>query len=106
MIPVRCDGCGERVMAWDTERVWVDHEVIDLCFSCAERERPVKAFSHPEDGSEKRYEERRGQRPWLSHTFWWLVHNCVAHPLIGFIPIKRTFQFHDWTSRRMHGLDG
>lgn len=32
---------------------------------------------------------------------WWLVHNLIAHVLIGLFPFKPFFQFHDWTSRRM-----
>lgn len=61
------------------------------------------AFSRPEDGSEKRYVERRREVPWTKHTLWWIIHNAVAHPLIAFVPIHETFQFHDWTSRKMHG---
>lgn len=36
------------------------------------------------------------------HHFWWFVHNCIAHPLIGLFPIKKTFEFHDYTSRRIN----
>ena len=61
------------------------------------------AFSGPEDGSEERYARRRRKVPWASHTLWWVVHNCVAHPLIGVAPVGPLFRFHDWTSRRMHG---
>ena len=62
----------------------------------------VKGFDRPEDGSGDRYRERRLERPWASHTFWWIIHNTVAHPLIT-IPWRPFFQFHDWTSRKMHG---
>ena len=61
-------------------------------------------FDRPEDGSQKRYIERRKVRPWGAHTFWWVLHNAVAHPLIAFLPFTPLFRFHDWTSRRMHGL--
>lgn len=64
----------------------------------------VLGFDRPEDGSEKRYRERRTKRPWGAHTFWWVVHNAVAHPLIAVFPKRRFFQFHDWTSRKMHGV--
>jgi hypothetical protein len=46
---------------------------------------------------------RRETRPWVAHTAWWLVHNCIAHPLIGVFPRRPAFRFHDWTSRKMHG---
>jgi len=61
-------------------------------------------FKTPEDGSGKRYADRRAKTPWARHTFWWVLHNAVAHPLIAFIPVRFFFRFHDWTSRRMHGL--
>jgi hypothetical protein len=60
-------------------------------------------FGAPEDGSGERYAMRRETRPWLAHTAWWLVHNCIAHPLIGVLPRRPAFRFHDWTSRKMHG---
>lgn len=37
--------------------------------------------------------------PALKHHFWWLLHNCVAHPLIGIYPSTTTVRFHDYTSR-------
>lgn len=60
-------------------------------------------FSEPEDGSEARYNKRKTEHPWWKHTGWWLVHNCISHVLIGVLPLKPFFQFHDWTSRKMHG---
>lgn len=60
-------------------------------------------FTGPELGSEDRFVKRKHEVPWLTHTFWWLVHNCVSHPLIGILPLKPLFRFHDWTSYRMHG---
>lgn len=62
-------------------------------------------FTEPEDGSEARYDKRKAEHPWLKHTAWWFVHNCVAHVLIGILPLKPFFTFHDWTSRKMHGKD-
>ncbi len=38
------------------------------------------------------------------HHAWWLVHNLVSHPMIGILPVKATFRFHDWTSYRLNGL--
>ncbi len=42
------------------------------------------------------------KKPVALHHFWWFVHNCVAHPLIGLIPIRVTFEFHDFTSRKIN----
>lgn len=60
-------------------------------------------FNDVEDGSQERYRKRKTVVPWSKHTAWWLVHNCLAHPLIGVLPVRMAFQFHDWTSRKMHG---
>ena len=72
-------------------------------------------FDKPEDGSERRFifsQAKQGIKPpwmkqttapWLRHRFWWLVHNAVSHLAIAFVPTRKTFQFHDWTSRKMHG---
>lgn len=40
--------------------------------------------------------------PILQHYFWWVMHNCVTHFLIGLVPIKPFFQFHDWTSVQLN----
>ena len=64
----------------------------------------TRGFTEPEDGSEGRYHKRVQARPWASHTFWWVVHNNLAHALIGVLPIKPMFDFHDYTSRKMHGV--
>lgn len=88
-------------------------------------------FEEIEDGSEDRYHKRlrvwQGEEPFdptlvsdtpnpqeininprnlpkVRHYFWWVVHNLIAHPAIGFAPIKATFDFHDWTSRKLNGL--
>lgn len=42
--------------------------------------------------------------PRVKHYIWWLIHNCVAHPAIGLVPVKVAFDFHDWTSRKLNGL--
>ena len=60
-------------------------------------------FTQPEDGSENRYDERRARQSSGRHAFWWWLHNCVAHPLIGVMPRRFAFEFHDWTSRKLHG---
>lgn len=88
-------------------------------------------FEEPENGSELRYEKRLRvwegveapdpdlasaapnpkkidinphKLPRVQHHFWWLLHNLVAHPAIGLVPVKATFDFHDWTSRKLNGL--
>lgn len=40
--------------------------------------------------------------PVLQHYFWWFLHNCITHPLIGLVPIKMFFNFHDWTSVKLN----
>ncbi len=65
-------------------------------------------FDKDEDGSEDRYKARVPevwkQTPMgkARHRMWWLLHNLVAHPLIGIFPLTPLFIFHDWTSRRLH----
>ncbi len=61
-----------------------------------------------ETGSGKRFAEREKQHretdlPVIRHRAWWLLHNLVAHPLIGVAPVRWAFEFHDWTSRKMSG---
>ena len=73
-------------------------------------------FTKPEDGSERRFvfnavkqgqsmpwQDQKVTVPWVKFRFWWLVHNAVAHPLIAVAPRRRFFEFHDYTSRKMHG---
>lgn len=46
------------------------------------------------------WEAKKGSA--AEHHFWWFVHNCVAHPLIGVLPVKSTFDFHDYTSDKIN----
>jgi len=70
-----------------------------------------KALSFPssdETGSEDRFKKRldvfrQDNKPIFKHHIWWLIHNCVVHPLIGFFPCKTTFDWHDYTSKRING---
>ena len=58
-----------------------------------------------EDRFPKRIEKfRKAEKrfPILQHYFWWFVHNCITHPLIGLIPVKPFFKFHDWTSVQLN----
>jgi hypothetical protein len=66
-------------------------------------------FDRDEDGSEERFHDRKrlfkkafNDLPLTRYYFWWLIHNCISHPLIGILPIKPLFDFHDWTSSKMH----
>ena len=64
--------------------------------------------SSDETGAEERFEKRvqsfkDNDRPLIKHHLWWFIHNCVAHPLIGVLPNKATFDFHDWTSKKING---
>lgn len=40
--------------------------------------------------------------PLLAHHFWWLTHNCIAHPLLAFAPKKLSVRFHDWTAKYLN----
>ena len=83
-------------------------------------------FDKPEDGSQARFWDRVDHwrtgtpeaipiiqsasgkvgrtLPLAQHYAWWLIHNLVAHPAIGVLPIKASFDFHDWTSRKLNGM--
>ena len=70
----------------------------------AERLQKQFGVKHPEDGSEERYDDALARAPWLKHQFYWIIHNVIAHPLIGIFPHQIFFELHDWTSRKMHSL--
>ncbi|MFN0252809.1 MAG: hypothetical protein ACKV2T_38395 [Kofleriaceae bacterium] len=95
-------------MSWTAEEnEWHLGADVDLCPRCSTAPATKVArigFERPEPGSRERYEERRRARPWSAHTFWWIVHNAIAHPLIAFVPRRPMFRFHDWTSYKMHGV--
>jgi hypothetical protein len=69
---------------------------------------PEEYINSDETGAEERFENRlqvfkNEGKPVYKHHFWWFVHNCVAHPLIGLAPCKSTFNLHDWTSKKING---
>lgn len=133
MIPVKCQGpCGLTLSMFDVHHKTVGDNLQYWCDECDPvvvtvepgqnyqtgrtfqdfaTKHPFSTnvvatsepFSEPEPGSQERYIRRKTKRPWTAHTFWWIVHNCVSHPMIGFVPLKPFFSFHDWTSRKMHG---
>lgn len=46
---------------------------------------------------------KAGRRfPVSQHYAWWIIHNCIAHLAIGLLPHRLTFQFHDWTSKKLN----
>lgn len=60
-------------------------------------------------GSEGRYRLRQAlflvdgkPLPRVRHFGWWLLHNCVAHPILGVCPVRKTFELHDWTSKKLN----
>lgn len=50
----------------------------------------------------EKFKKAEKRFPVLQHYFWWFLHNCITHPLIGLIPIKPFFNFHDWTSVKLN----
>jgi hypothetical protein len=67
-------------------------------------------FKRVETGSAERYPTRVKKHLDLYgisalHHWWWVVHNCVSHPMIGILPIKPFFEFHDWTSKKINAGD-
>lgn len=54
----------------------------------------------------ERFVKRRDQYkkagiPLAVHNGWWVIHNCIAHPMIGLLPSGATFWLHDYTSRKL-----
>lgn len=119
MISVKCASCLLNVDLFETVRVTMRDIKGYVCESCyphvlqqhglrstpsapVEEEDEPPAFTEPERGSEGRYAKRKTKVPWVQHTMWWVIHNCVSHPLIGVLPFRPFFRFHDWTSVKMH----
>lgn len=38
----------------------------------------------------------------MEHQKWWLIHNVIAHPLLGLFPGEMTVRFHDYTSDKLN----
>jgi hypothetical protein len=49
----------------------------------------------------KKFEKKQRRFPRLQHALWWVLHNAVAHPFL-LMPCKWSFQFHDWSSRKLN----
>jgi hypothetical protein len=81
---------------------------VDVEGKVIEKKKEEEFLSSDEAGAEKRFKKRvntfkKEDKPVYKHHFWWFVHNCVAHPLIGMLPNKTTFDFHDWSSKKING---
>jgi len=126
-----CEVCGGVVIIFDLTKTPTGYRCMEDCgaipFADPPRETeeeederdPLQkefGFDKPEDGSERRFvfsavkngqampwQDQKVTVPWVKFRFWWLVHNAVAHPLIALAPRRRFFEFHDYTSRKMHG---
>lgn len=66
---------------------------------------PEKPSPEAPKGSRKRYEQRikyfeedRSPAPKLRHWSFWMIHNCLSHPLLGFFPNEKTVELHQMTS--------
>lgn len=51
---------------------------------------------------QERWVKAKRSLPRTRHYMWWLLHNCVSHPVLGFVPSKGTVWFHDWTSMHLN----
>jgi hypothetical protein len=67
-------------------------ELFNIKFNKVKPPEPVNV----ENGSKNRFD-----KVFKNHYGWWLVHNLIAHILIGILPIEPFFEFHDWTSIKM-----
>jgi len=59
-----------------------------------------------DNGAHQRYKYRTvlyqtdgRKRPRLRHHFYWLLHNCVAHPILGVFINRHAVEFHELTSK-------
>jgi hypothetical protein len=42
----------------------------------------------------------------LAGLMWWLIHNLIAHPLLGVLGARGwVVHFHDWTAEKMLSAD-
>jgi len=65
----------------------------------------LRAGHRTDDGAKKRYDDRLqlfvsrgGHVPRLRHHLLWMLHNCVAHPLLT-VPTHTAVEFHELTSQ-------
>lgn len=65
-------------------------------------DKPIPLEGQPGDpGAKVRFDERKNRLPSVHLAFWWVVHNCVAYPIIGLVPLKFAFDFHDYTAKKI-----
>lgn len=41
----------------------------------------------------------------LKHRMLWVIHNCVAAPIVGVFPNKTTSMIHGWTKEHLDPMD-
>ena len=51
---------------------------------------------------QKLWKDRHRVAPTVRHHAWWLLHNLIAHPVLGLRPSPRVVWFHDWTSQHLN----
>jgi hypothetical protein len=52
-------------------------------------------YSNRTDAFRRKFGPIRGT---IVHHFWWVLHNCIVHPLVGILPFPPLFALHDLTS--------
>jgi len=50
----------------------------------------------------ERWARKKRVLPGVRHHLWWVLHNCVSHPVLGVVPNEKTVFFHDWTSKHLN----
>lgn len=54
---------------------------------------------------ERIYNFQSAKKSLFEHNFWWMIHNILAHPLLGLFPCKATVRFHDYTSDKLNLIE-
>jgi len=93
----------EKVVPREPEKKVTPSEVLEKSAEAEE-----EFLDSDETGAGERFEARvegfkQESKPVFKHHVWWFIHNCIAHPMIGLAPCKKTFDFHDWTSKKING---
>ena|SRR5579885_288233 len=51
------------------------------------------------------FELDKSKFPRLRYYFYWLLHNCFSHLLLGIFPNNKTFEIHELTSQWLNHID-
>lgn len=43
--------------------------------------------------------------PIIRYRIWWLIHNCMVHPMLAILPIRLVLFAHDWTGYKLNRLE-